>query len=173
MHAVYHGSPYSFDQFSLDHIGTGEGAQAYGWGLYFTDKKEIAEGYAKMAQNDILINGIKLYDIEEIEPLLANYDFTMDVKTPKGLIEFAKREKQNIQESIQLSEKDIDNVIALSERKARIAEGQLKEAEDILSMQEKAYSNIENLKITDKQRSDLEKYFKTEIGILNNQIESN
>jgi len=46
-HAVYHGSPHSFDQFDLDHIGTGEGAQAYGHGLYFTDKKGIAEDYAK------------------------------------------------------------------------------------------------------------------------------
>ncbi len=43
--AVYHGSPYKFDKFSLDHIGKGEGAQAYGWGLYFTGKKEIAEYY--------------------------------------------------------------------------------------------------------------------------------
>ena len=28
---VYHGSPYKFDKFSLDHLGSGEGAQAYGW----------------------------------------------------------------------------------------------------------------------------------------------
>jgi len=51
LHAVYHGSPHSFDQFDLDHIGTGEGAQAYGHGLYFTDKKEIAENYAKNLGN--------------------------------------------------------------------------------------------------------------------------
>ena len=45
---AYHGSPNNFEKFSLDHIGTGEGAQAYGYGLYFTDKREIAEGYANM-----------------------------------------------------------------------------------------------------------------------------
>ena len=44
-HAVYHGSPHAFDKFSLDKIGTGEGQQAYGWGLYFTDKKSIVERY--------------------------------------------------------------------------------------------------------------------------------
>ena len=44
--AVYHGSPHSFDKFTMDKIGTGEGVQAYGWGLYFTDKKSIAEWYA-------------------------------------------------------------------------------------------------------------------------------
>lgn len=43
--AVYHGSPYKFDKFTLDHIGSGEGAQAYGWGLYFAGDKQIAEFY--------------------------------------------------------------------------------------------------------------------------------
>jgi len=44
---AWHGSPHSFDKFTTDAIGTGEGAQAFGWGLYFTDLKAIAEGYAK------------------------------------------------------------------------------------------------------------------------------
>jgi hypothetical protein len=43
--AAYHGSPYKFDKFTLDHIGEGEGAQAYGWGLYFAGNKEVAEFY--------------------------------------------------------------------------------------------------------------------------------
>jgi hypothetical protein len=42
---AWHGSPHVFDRFSLDAIGTGEGAQAYGWGLYFAGRKEIAEYY--------------------------------------------------------------------------------------------------------------------------------
>lgn len=53
---LYHGSPHSFDKFSLDKMGTGEGAQAYGWGLYFTDKKEIAEDYAnKLVLKDVRV----------------------------------------------------------------------------------------------------------------------
>lgn len=43
--SAFHGSPHIFDKFSLDKIGTGEGAQAYGWGLYFAGRKEIAEHY--------------------------------------------------------------------------------------------------------------------------------
>lgn len=43
---AYHGTPYVFDKFSTEKIGTGEGAQAFGWGLYFTDVKSIAEWYA-------------------------------------------------------------------------------------------------------------------------------
>ncbi len=42
---AYHGSPHKFNAFSLHAIGTGEGAQAYGWGLYFAGKKEIASFY--------------------------------------------------------------------------------------------------------------------------------
>lgn len=42
---AYHGSPHEFEKFSLHAIGTGEGAQAFGWGLYFAGKKEIAQWY--------------------------------------------------------------------------------------------------------------------------------
>ena len=42
---AYHGSPYDFDRFDLNKIGSGEGAQAFGHGLYFTDSEDIAEGY--------------------------------------------------------------------------------------------------------------------------------
>lgn len=42
---AYHGSPHTFDQFSADKIGTGEGAQAYGHGLYFAENEGVAKSY--------------------------------------------------------------------------------------------------------------------------------
>ncbi len=42
---VFHGTPYNVKRFSLNKIGSGEGAQAYGWGLYFASKRKIAEHY--------------------------------------------------------------------------------------------------------------------------------
>ena len=42
---AWHASPHRFDKFSTESIGTGEGAQVYGWGLYFADKKSVAEWY--------------------------------------------------------------------------------------------------------------------------------
>lgn len=48
---VWHGSPHRFLKFMLEHIGTGEGAQAFGWGLYFTDRKSIAEHYREKLLN--------------------------------------------------------------------------------------------------------------------------
>ncbi|CAB5162638.1 hypothetical protein UFOVP151_42 [uncultured Caudovirales phage] len=43
--SAFHGSPYKFDKFSLEHMGNGEGAQAFGWGLYFASNRAIAEWY--------------------------------------------------------------------------------------------------------------------------------
>jgi hypothetical protein len=44
---VYHGTPHDVEEFSTEKIGTGEGAQAYGWGLYFAGNKSVAEGYQR------------------------------------------------------------------------------------------------------------------------------
>lgn len=42
---VWHGSPYKFDRFDASKIGTGEGAQAYGHGLYLAELPDVAKGY--------------------------------------------------------------------------------------------------------------------------------
>ncbi len=43
---AYHGSPHFFKRFRTRNIGSGEGSQAFGWGLYFTDEKSIAKDYS-------------------------------------------------------------------------------------------------------------------------------
>jgi len=42
---VWHGSPHRFDKFDASKIGTGEGAQAYGHGLYFAESPKVAKDY--------------------------------------------------------------------------------------------------------------------------------
>ena len=52
---TYHGTGASFDKFDFSHMGEGEGSQAFGWGGYVTNSKEIAEDYtrrAKMRKNN-------------------------------------------------------------------------------------------------------------------------
>ena len=44
---AYHGSPYDFERFDISKIGTGEGGQAYGHGLYFAENPLTAESYKK------------------------------------------------------------------------------------------------------------------------------
>lgn len=60
----YHGSPYHFDRFTLSHIGSGEGAQAHGWGLYFALNRQIAEAYREsLADARTTYNGQPLYEL--------------------------------------------------------------------------------------------------------------
>ena len=44
---VYHGSPHRFDKFDSSKIGTGEGAQSFGHGLYLAESKDLADVYRK------------------------------------------------------------------------------------------------------------------------------
>jgi hypothetical protein len=44
---AYHGSPYDFDRFDASKIGTGEGHQVYGRGLYFAGSEDVADTYRK------------------------------------------------------------------------------------------------------------------------------
>jgi len=52
---VWHGSPHKFDKFDMDRIGTGEGAQAYGHGLYFADNPDVARNYQEQLSLDGLV----------------------------------------------------------------------------------------------------------------------
>ena len=55
---AYHGSPHKFDAFDLSKIGTGEGAQAFGHGLYFAENENVARGYRDaLSDENWLVNG--------------------------------------------------------------------------------------------------------------------
>lgn len=41
----FHSSPHRFEQFDASRIGTGEGAQSFGHGLYFAEHPDVAEYY--------------------------------------------------------------------------------------------------------------------------------
>lgn len=46
---AYHGSAADFDHFDSAFIGTGEGAQAYGWGMYVSTNQDTGRNYAEIA----------------------------------------------------------------------------------------------------------------------------
>jgi hypothetical protein len=72
--SAWHGSPHDFDEFSLDHIGTGEGYQAYGHGLYFTDEKGIAKHYAGKRNTDSLLE-----EMSSLNPELEKTKYGSDI----------------------------------------------------------------------------------------------
>jgi hypothetical protein len=59
---AYHGSPYDFERFDLSKVGTGEGAQAYGHGLYFAENPAVAGSYKNvLGGREFQIGDKKLY----------------------------------------------------------------------------------------------------------------
>lgn len=48
---LVHGSGKLFDRFSTKFVGTGEGAQFFSWGLYFTSLEDIGRYYARTIAN--------------------------------------------------------------------------------------------------------------------------
>ena len=92
---AFHGSAADFDGFKLEKIGTGEGAQAYGYGLYFADSEEIAkfykesltevpadyqiDGQSVSAMYDQAINNQK-YELAEVLEQVQLHDAPKDLK---------------------------------------------------------------------------------------------
>jgi len=54
---AYHGSPHRFERFDISKIGTGEGATAYGRGLYFAGNEGVARTYRDQSVGRRLIGG--------------------------------------------------------------------------------------------------------------------
>jgi len=62
---AFHGSPHKFSKFDMSKIGTGEGAQAYGHGLYFAENPKVAKDYARKLARD---------HIQYTDPVLDKYN---------------------------------------------------------------------------------------------------
>ena len=94
--AAYHGSPHIFDQFSLHAIGTGEGAQAYGWGLYFAGNKEIAAFYKRKlaGKPTIKVDGHDWHYGGTESPVDLALGAILDAGSIKGAIELLENWKE-------------------------------------------------------------------------------
>lgn len=74
--AAWHGSPHDFDEFDLGAIGSGEGNQAHGWGLYFAKNKKVSKLYKEVLSKAQGSNKSSLFKVEipnEIELLPEEY----------------------------------------------------------------------------------------------------
>lgn len=84
---AWHGSPHDFDEFDLGAIGSGEGAQFYGWGLYFAKNKEMAKNYKEVLSNVHETDKSSLFkvDIPESKKML-DWNKTLNIQ-PKEIQE--------------------------------------------------------------------------------------
>lgn len=102
--SAYHGTPHRFDEFSLDAIGTGEGAQAHGWGLYFAADKNVSEDYRKKLTGQL----------DEIIPVEISYNNTIITDAELALA-LEKTKKENKKAGIEYLEKEIKQAESIIE----------------------------------------------------------
>lgn len=86
---AWHGSPHLFDKFKSEAIGTGEGAQAYGHGLYLAENPSVAGTYSKPVGNATVLGyDAKKYggaSLDEIRQMLLQNEVN-----PKQIAEHAQ-----------------------------------------------------------------------------------
>jgi hypothetical protein len=88
---AYHGTPHTIQgQFDINKVGTGEGAQSYGHGMYFAENPAVAAEYRKNLSPTYIkkIDG-QLYDSSNPEHLASHY-VDMFAKRGKSADEIAK-----------------------------------------------------------------------------------
>lgn len=144
---TYHGSQASFDKFNHSFMGSGEGAQAYGWGTYVSEVEGIAKAYAKQNnrrhQNkevEYLYDGKlissyennslyqRIFNLMEKDGMTAQNAINYDLYRAKQDLKKAEMEvKENPQTSwfndiaIEVNKSDIEQLQKLDANKFKIA----------------------------------------------------
>ncbi|NBQ80128.1 MAG: hypothetical protein EBT99_16250, partial [Betaproteobacteria bacterium] len=104
---AYHGSPHKFKKFDASKIGTGEGAQAFGHGLYFAEAPRVASEYrkqlagwpkeAKNIVNDVASLGISDDAAREVLSLAASVGKKeVNIDTAAKWLGYRSRELRNL-----------------------------------------------------------------------------
>tara|TARA_R110000782_G_scaffold257776_1_gene347107 strand:+ start:9 stop:1898 length:1890 start_codon:yes stop_codon:yes gene_type:complete len=81
---AYHGSPHKFSKFDMSKIGTGEGAQAYGHGIYAAENPNVAKNYAPrdFDYEESLMDAYKRYEQQGDYEAMEIYERAMMHETP-------------------------------------------------------------------------------------------
>jgi ADP-Ribosyltransferase in polyvalent proteins len=69
---LWHGSDRRFDEFDMSKIGTGDGKSIGGWGIYFSDRRQVADRYAlrkgQLDLWDVEVRPGKMFDFDSYDP---------------------------------------------------------------------------------------------------------
>lgn len=102
---TYHGSGANFSEFDFDHMSEGEGSQAFGWGGYVTNSKEIGKDYTRRAKSR-KANNAHFY--ANMGSLIANDWYEYFVKTANS---------ESLEDAKVFVLKDLDIEIKVDENK--------------------------------------------------------
>ena len=130
----YHGTPHRFPpternplgEFDLQKIGTGEGAQVYGHGIYVAENPEVAKNYQLMLKPQTSIENLSIGGV----PIYKNgqpVDYTKPLRGFSGVRSLDQEAKIILQEDLLIREGDIKTAFDKNG-----AEGVLKIYEDVV-----------------------------------------
>lgn len=81
---LHHGSPHEFDKFDATKMGTGEGAQAFGHGLYFSESPDVADFYRRSLTGPKTPGHVYDVDLPDVNPEdLLDWDVPLSQQSPK------------------------------------------------------------------------------------------
>ncbi len=130
---VYHGSPAEFDTFRMGEMGTGEGAQAYGEGLYFSSSPDVAESYrdtltSENAPQRWLSDSGQAFDLNE------GGDFDR-AELINFALEGADGDVQGALRNLEWYEQNVDDMVAMGANREESVRAYREAADELRRMQ--------------------------------------
>ena len=120
--SALHASPHSFRKFDTAFMGKGEGAQAYGWGLYFAENPEVNRAYMdRFSQNkETLIREIEAYSERKFYSVHSDLIYTLrqlsvlypDKVLADGLRQYINTESVRVKKRREEAGDDVPNYMA-------------------------------------------------------------
>lgn len=148
---AYKGSPSNHKVESTDYIGTGEGYQAHGWGLYYSEDKKVGEAYRKRLTHDDFENPVvpveTIYDGKEI--FYADLALALENVANKGK-EYAI---SKLDEEIQTIKSNMQTLAKMGEDKFEV-EGRQAQIQDLEGYKNFIRSvDLSKLKVEERKRA--------------------
>ena len=157
--SAYHGTPHEVENLSTKYIGTGEGAQGHGWGIYVA--KDILTGWEyrnrlnrNQGNDEAKVNGVELSEIydnlerqsirirdnkqaQEVYNKMALIEELMLNKSPEEIVEtFSGDDYGNMEQALEWFKKDVVPNLKYS---GTLLEVNIPEEEEMLD-EEKSFS---------------------------------
>ena len=144
--SAWHGTPHDFREFLLEMIGTGEGAQAHGWGLYFAKRRGVSERYKETLKRSVLPR--MLYDGKD------GHELEGDIKDVYNLIGgMINRKKEGVEDTESLK-KSVSRVIQTIKKAAKRNRKELADVEKAIAiLKENPNISLEELEKNFDQKS--------------------
>lgn len=124
--SAFAGSRVDYDEPSLEAIGTGEGVQVHGWGLYYALNKDVAERYRK----DFITQG-KIYDENNYKDIAMFYYRTFWGDKDNAINKLQQDINSDISDGVsdELSKKALEYIKTATEEELLGGKGQVHEVD--------------------------------------------